>query len=184
MNAIVNDESEIRRKETTLIYFNVLCGNLCYETKKKEPLKISEQTSWGSGMLGGSFRIQRSYFYTSRTAISFPKKDCGSWRNYETQFKNCQTRTVAGILVSHRAFVIVFVCRLTDVLCKGRIRWDATRRLAVVREVQNRYQGKQGTIPCVIAADRLRFLVVFVLQTRKGRFWAAQVADNDYILCV
>jgi hypothetical protein len=41
------------------------------------------------------------------------------------QFKNCQTGIVAGILSSQRAFVILFVCRLADILCKGQIRWDA-----------------------------------------------------------
>jgi hypothetical protein len=41
MNAIVNDESEFKWKETTFIYFNILCGPLFHETKKN-PLKISE----------------------------------------------------------------------------------------------------------------------------------------------
>jgi hypothetical protein len=38
MNAIVNDESEIIWKETTLIYFNVLKVT-CITRQKKNPLK-------------------------------------------------------------------------------------------------------------------------------------------------
>jgi hypothetical protein len=55
------------------------------------------------------------------------------------QFKNWQTRTASGILPSHWVFVLLFIYGPTDILCEGQTHWDATRRLALVREAKNRY---------------------------------------------
>jgi hypothetical protein len=54
-------------------------------------------------------------------------------------FENFETQIVECIFSVSPGLVVLFLCKPADVLCEGQTLWYETRRLALVREVKNRY---------------------------------------------